>query len=68
MERILHNDIYQTLDLWAKLSPSIHQRKSVASRNLPDKDSNYEPEDGIEGATEDVRMLGDVAKAAQGVR
>jgi len=68
MERILRNDIYQKLDLWAKLSPSIHQRKSVANCNRPEKDSNYEPEDGIEGATEDGRMLGDVAKAAQGVR
>jgi len=67
MERILHNDIYQTLDLWAKLSPSIRQPKSVARHNLPENDSNSEPKDSIAGAAEGVRRLGDVAKAAQGV-
>ena len=63
----MSNYIYQILDLWAKLSPSICQPKSVANHSLPDEDSNSDREDSIEGATEGVRMQGGVAEEAQSV-
>ena len=58
------NDIYQTLELWAKLSHSNCQTKDVVSHSLPEEDSKSEPERGIEGVVGKVSMPGNVVKEA----
>lgn len=49
---IIGNDIYQTLELWVKLSPSSCEPKNVASHSLLKEDSNSELEQDIEAAME----------------
>jgi hypothetical protein len=58
------NDIYQTLELWAKLSPSSCQPQNVVNDRLPNKESNSEPEQDVEMAGGDAGTLGSVVKEA----
>ncbi len=56
------NDIYHTLELWAKLARSNCQTNDVVNHNLPDEDSKSER--GIEVVVGKVSMPGNVVKEA----